>query len=443
MGKIFLLMIAHCIYCLGMNEPSKPKFAKSSPRIERIQGSPRIEFSPRKSQSKVSSLSCMAARVLANKTNFLTNQAKMSLLVPADVACLNEALLKEMVKPHIFPLSINESLNQKSVNHNGVCGLDFIATTKEVVSGACDGRIMFSHMNDLAVGRGYDFDPLSVSTLSVSAAEPQLEVFIGSDNGTIYRMNYAAKKLESLFKAHTGSVNRICVGNSIVATCSTDKTVKIWDKETARPLKSFESFTQAVRCIELMEEEDFLISGSSDAKLKIWNLGNTELVKEHTYPNQPRIWGLGIMKKSKRIVTALNNGRISCMDSVTLQEIAQWYGHGQTICGLSCNPDEKYFATASWDNKARLWDPRMRICAATFTGHTDWVQQVKCLLDNEVVTGSRDKTLRLWDIRKIQAMDSAEFSNVVAMAVHLKNSKSFKEPQEREALLNELLTKKP
>lgn len=435
----FLWLLLYCVCAGGMDRPVPKLTPKSSPRIQRIQGSPRVDSSPRQQKNKFPTLACLAARALAHETDLLAGDT-IDLITPKDKICVREVILRELIKPHIFPLTIAESQNRESVHHNGVCGLDFIPTTNEVVSGACDGRIVFCNKDCLEKGRAYDFDPLAVSTLRIAGVQP-LEIFIGSDGGTIYKMNYGTKKIESFFKAHVGTVSKICVGNSLIASCSIDKTVKVYDRKTLEELGVFKNFLQAVRCIELLEDESILISGSSDGKIKMLDVENKKVISELSFTGAPRIWGLGIMEDSKHIVAGFNSGRVSLIDAVKLQEISQWYGHGQTISALSCDDEEKYFATASWDNKARLWDVRMRACAATFTGHTDWVQQVKCL-GNEVVTGSRDNMLRLWDIRKLKAIDAQELPKISALAQRLKNISQLKEPDQRVALLDEL-TKKP
>ncbi|CAN5174713.1 hypothetical protein BH09DEP1_BH09DEP1_1190 [soil metagenome] len=432
-GIFLLAAMANLLQAMQLPKP------KSSPRIERIQGSPRTEPSPRKNPNQVISLACQAVRCLVHESDFLTNQEKLDLIVPGTRACLKEVLLREFIKPHIFPLTIVESQNKESVHHNGVCGLDFIDTTNEIVSGACDGKVVFCDRKSLAAGTSYEFDDLSVSALSASVSLP-LSIFLGSARGIVYQMAYDSKKVEHYFKAHDQTINKICVGDSLLATCSNDRTVKLWNKNSATLWAHFEGYKQAIRCLELLEDDNVLISGCSEGKIKAWNIENKTLITQMSYLELPRIWGLGIMKNKKQMAIGLNSGRISLVDATTFKEICQWYGHNVTICGLSCDPDERYFATASWDANARLWDPRMRICAATFAGHRDWVQQVKCIGD-EVVTGSRDNTLKLWDIRMIKEMDNAKFPIVTVLASRLKNYKSFKEPLERDALLAELLTK--
>ena len=79
-------------------------------------------------------------------------------------------MLRELIKPHIFPLTVTNSENNESVHHNGVCGLDVITGTNEVVSGACDGKLVFCNKNSLAAGIGY-ITGISISALSVFEGE--------------------------------------------------------------------------------------------------------------------------------------------------------------------------------------------------------------------------------------------------------------------------------
>lgn len=440
MENKYLIWLLLYFVCADSMEQQVPKLrAKSSPRIQRIQGSPRAESSPRQQKNKFPTLACLSARALAHDIDLLKGDA-LDLITPKDQACVREVILRELIKPHIFPLSITASQNKESVHHNGVCGLNFIPSTDEVVSGACDGKIVFCNKNSLAAGVAY-ITNIQVSALCVPKIPT--EIFIGADGnvGKIYRMNYETKKIESFFTAHNGNVTKICVGDFIIASASIDKTVKLWNKKTAALEGVLSGFTQSVRCIELLEDSHDLISGSSDGSLKLWDLDSKKLVTQYSYPTDHRIWGMALLMDAKRIVTGLNTrtleGRISLVDTERFKEVTQWYAHSHTISSLSCDENEKYCVTGSWAGNARLWDMRMRVCAATFLGHKNWVTQVMCL-GNEVVTGSRDNTLKLWDIRKLKAIDSQELPRIAAFSQRLKSTPSVKEPQERAALLDEL-----
>lgn len=438
MKNIFLVavLISGPLWCMDRPVPLLSK--KNSPRIQRIQESPR-QGSPRQAKPRFASLACLAARCLAHRYDLVRHEM-IDLITPKDQVCVKEVMLRELIKPHIFPLVIAASQNKESVHHNGVCGLDFNSATDEVVSGACDGKIVFCNKKSLAAGTALITD-LSISALSISPWHD--EIYIGTDGnaGKICKMNYQTKKMGSYFEAHQGNVTRICVGTEILASCSTDKTVRVWNKKTAELLIKFTDCTQAVRCLELIEDDTVLIAGTSEGKIRVWSLPMSIHIASFLFEGEPRVWGMGYMPSSNSLAVGLNSGRVSVIDASHLKEIHQWYGHGQTIAALSCDPQEKYFATASWDTKARLWDIRMRACAATFEGHKDWLTQIKCL-GNEVVTGSKDHTLKLWDIRKIKDMDSQDLLPVAAMAARLKDRKpTIREPRERDALLQQLLTK--
>lgn len=428
---VFFLCVAHLDSFYGMEQPKKDG---PSSCVVHVQGATSSgQLSPRSNSNTFATLACLAARCMAHHAQLLSGD-NIQLIAPSDQTCVREVILRELIKPHIFPLTITESFNKESVHLNGSCGLDVIPATQEVVSGACDGKIVFCNKKSLGAGTGY-ITSIPISTLTIfQSAQP--EILLGSDGGRIYKMDYKTKNIDSDFKAHELTINGICVNNSLIASCSNDKTVKVWEKSSNKSLGAFNNFEQSVRCIEWLDE-NILISGCSEGKIKLWDVAYGKLTNEHQYAGNPRIWGMGTLKKKKQIIAAFNTGRISLVDSITLQEISQWYGHGATISSLSCDTDEKYFATSSWDEKARLWDPRMRACAATFIGHTHWVQKVKCD-GNEIVTGSRDHSLRSWDIRKIRAIDAAPLPLVAAMASQLKDVPLFKEQNEREALLGQI-----
>ncbi|PVH69038.1 WD40 repeat-like protein, partial [Cadophora sp. DSE1049] len=55
--------------------------------------------------------------------------------------------------------------------------------------------------------------------------------------------------------------------------------------------------------------------------------------------------------------------------------------------------------SGSGDRTVRLWDAVTRAPLQTLEGHTDWVTSVAFSADGrQVVSGSRDQTVRLWDV---------------------------------------------
>ena len=57
--------------------------------------------------------------------------------------------------------------------------------------------------------------------------------------------------------------------------------------------------------------------------------------------------------------------------------------------------------SGSADKTLRVWDLTTNTCTAVLNGHTDYVSSVVVLNETTVVSGSADKTLRVWDLTKV------------------------------------------
>jgi WD40 repeat protein/transcriptional regulator with XRE-family HTH domain len=78
--------------------------------------------------------------------------------------------------------------------------------------------------------------------------------------------------------------------------------------------------------------------------------------------------------------------------------IRQFVGHTDLVNDVAFSPDGKQVLTGSLDKTARLWDAATGALIRTFAGHTRGVRAVAFSPDGKyVLTGSGDSTMRLWD----------------------------------------------
>ena len=64
----------------------------------------------------------------------------------------------------------------------------------------------------------------------------------------------------------------ILISNGLFASCSNDKTIKIWNQATTSLVKTLTGHTEAVRTLSLQKETGNILSGSEDKTIKIWNV---------------------------------------------------------------------------------------------------------------------------------------------------------------------------
>ena len=66
--------------------------------------------------------------------------------------------------------------------------------------------------------------------------------------------------------------------------------------------------------------------------------------------------------------------------------------------------NRKHILAASKDYAARIWDIGNGKVLKTLTGHTGSVSAARYLTANTAVTGSSDRTLRIWDLTKLATL---------------------------------------
>ncbi len=168
-------------------------------------------------------------------------------------------------------------------------------------------------------------------------------------------------QLAATLQGHQGWVFAVAESpdQKLLASTSSDLTVRLWDLATQKELVSFRP-----------HEYRAMISFSADSsRLLTWSSEPSD--------STARVW---------RVADLLRPDELK--------------GHQGHIFSVAFAPDGRTLATASEDHTIRLWDVSTGANVKTLIGHTNWVFAVTFSPDGQwLVSGGEDHAVILWDAR--------------------------------------------
>ncbi|KAI0553859.1 nuclear distribution protein pac-1a [Xylaria curta] len=265
------------------------------------------------------------------------------------------------------------------------------------------------------------------STINCIAFHPIFSLLAtGSDDYTIKIWDWDTGELERTVKGHTRAVLDVQYGprgNTLLASCSSDLTIKLWDPtndyQNIRTLPGHDHSVSALRFIP--GSANLLVSASRDQTLRIWDVNTGFCLKtlrgsagwvRDVSPSfdgryllsagddmTARLWDISSATQTESKLTMIGHEHyIECC--AIAPPVA--YKHLALIAGLKKPPpassSAEYMATGSRDKTIRLWDAR-GTCLLTLVGHDNWIRALVFHPGGKyLLSVSDDKTLRCWDL---------------------------------------------
>jgi WD40 repeat protein len=230
-------------------------------------------------------------------------------------------------------------------------------------------------------------------------------VVIGDSNGRliIYNSSYASLSLVNSFQGHTKWISQIKQSpftNDYVATCSGDKTVKIWNVSFIQfnwtLIQTYSQHLSEVSALDWLGKDTLASSGWLDKTIKKWALKTGQTKQIINTPDF--VQSLKFLSDQTHLVAGLYSGDINIYDidnngglSSSLQ------GHTSSVYDFAQLSDD-LMASSSNDTTVKIWDLTTSTCMFTLTGHSNAVYRLKQISLDILASGSEDMTIKLWNI---------------------------------------------
>lgn len=147
-----------------------------------------------------------------------------------------------------------------------------------------------------------------------------------------------------MLTGHRSTVTRVIFHPvySVIASCSEDACIKMWDYESGNFERTLKGHTDVVQDIAFDPHSGKLLcSCSADMSIRLWDI-------QETY---------------------------SCIK--TLQ------GHDHNVSSVAFTPSADHVVSSSRDRTIKIWEVTTGYCIRTLLGHRDWVRQVRIFYDGD------------------------------------------------------------
>ena len=216
-----------------------------------------------------------------------------------------------------------------------------------------------------------------------------------SSNGNMLIYDECFELVKS-FQPHKGQINRIKqLPNGYVATCSNDRTVKIWDPTNNWNLiQTFSNHTKNVYGLEYLDN-DTMVTGGFDCMLFKWKISTGETIGDAINVNS-QIITLQLLTNKINVAIGLAIKEIYIYDINDGSIVSVLSGHSDSVMDLVLL-SESLLASSSHDKTIHIWDLTSNTSKFLLNGHTDNVYGLKLVSVDTLASGSFDNNIRLWN----------------------------------------------
>ncbi|BEJ03597.1 hypothetical protein CcaverHIS641_0107720 [Cutaneotrichosporon cavernicola] len=213
------------------------------------------------------------------------------------------------------------------------------------------------------------------------------KIVSASDDHSINIYDTETGALRKRLDGHEGGVWALEYKGDTLVSGSTDRTVRIWDLEDLVQTHTFAGHTSTVRCLQIVEPVYDEVTGEFQPPYPLIITGSRDA--------SLRVWKLP--KKGEPAYNGAGNNSQPPPPDENPFHVHHLEGHGEAVRALAAHG--RICVSGSYDKTVRVWDIVKGTCIHVLHGHEAKVYSI--VYDkyrNRCASGSMDNTVKIWDL---------------------------------------------
>jgi WD40 repeat protein len=252
---------------------------------------------------------------------------------------------------------------------------------------------------------------LAVGSRELSRQDVELSVLVATEAVTVFATVQAREALtqslllcyrRAAMRGHGDAVTSAAfsLDGKRVVTGSLDKTARLWDVYTGKPIGQPLAHEAAVMTVAFSPDGAWVVTGSLDGMVRLWDTSDPGKPAAVLRGQKRDLSWAAFSPDVRRVVTTGSYATALVWDlAMPQREPVALKGHTGVVVGAAFSPDGAWVVTYGSDGTARLWDARAGGQIALLR-HDDWVYGAAFSPDGQlIVTASGDKLARLWEAK--------------------------------------------
>ncbi|RMD42778.1 hypothetical protein DV735_g2339, partial [Chaetothyriales sp. CBS 134920] len=283
---------------------------------------------------------------------------------------------------------------------NGVMALQILDHV--LATGSYDATIKIWDLDT-----GEEIQTLTGHTMGIRCLQfDEQKLISGSLDKTIKVWNWRTGECKATYHGHSDGIISLHFNGNILASGAADNTVRIWNFSDHSSF-CMKGHTDWVNSVRVDTASRTLVTASDDCTVKLWDLDSRRCIRtyEGHVGHVQQVLTLPPEFDAEEDIPPHSPTSDAAPGSPPLPALA-----AQSLEPLSdlfpCDPARprppKYMLTSSLDATIRLWEVASGRCIRTYFGHVEgvWAIAADTL---RIVSGAHDRTVKVWDPRSGKA----------------------------------------